>query len=84
MAPELFDGKSRPSTMTDIYALGLVIYEVCHVALSDESVPKDYSHRSSHINDHSVTISSYLRWLGSAPRDHRAGISLASRRMSGG
>ena len=84
MAPELFDGKSRPSAATDIYALGLVIYEVCHVALSGEAVPKNYSHRSSHINDHSVTISSYLRWLGNVPRDRRAGISLASQRMSGG
>lgn len=29
MAPELFDGKSRPSRESDIYALGMVIYEVC-------------------------------------------------------
>ena len=28
MAPELFDGKSRPSKESDIYALGMVIYEV--------------------------------------------------------
>jgi len=32
MAPELFDGKSRPSKESDIYALGMVIYEVCHIA----------------------------------------------------
>lgn len=29
MAPELFDGESRPSPESDIYALGMVIYEVC-------------------------------------------------------
>ena len=28
MAPELFDGESRPSRESDIYALGMVIYEV--------------------------------------------------------
>ena len=29
MAPELFDGESRPSRESDIYSLGMVIYEVC-------------------------------------------------------
>jgi len=28
MAPELFDGESSPSKESDIYALGMVIYEV--------------------------------------------------------
>jgi len=28
MAPELFDGRSSPSKESDIYALGMVIYEV--------------------------------------------------------
>ena len=28
MAPELFDGVSRPSKESDVYALGMVIYEV--------------------------------------------------------
>ena len=32
MAPELFDGKSRPSKESDIYTLGMVIYEVCYIA----------------------------------------------------
>jgi serine/threonine protein kinase len=40
MAPELFDGESRPSEATDIYALGIVIYEVCHIAFSSEPVLK--------------------------------------------
>ena len=30
LAPELFDGELRPSRESDIYALGMVIYEVCH------------------------------------------------------
>ena len=85
MAPELFDGESRPSKATDIYALGVVISEVCHIAFSGEPVSMDYFHRSSSINDPPavVSASSYLCWLESVPHDHRAGTSLVSLRMSG-
>jgi len=34
MAPELFDGESLPSRESDVYALGMVIYEVCHIVFS--------------------------------------------------
>ena len=53
MAPELFDGESRPSKATDIYALGIVIYEVRRIAFFGEIVLKDRSRRSSHTNGHS-------------------------------
>ena len=36
MAPELFDGESRPSKESDIYALGMVIFEVCHLVFPGE------------------------------------------------
>ena len=31
MAPELFSESSRPSKESDVYALGMVAYEVCYV-----------------------------------------------------
>ena len=61
MAPELFVSESRPSKATDIYALGIVIYEVCHATFSGESVLKNYSRRFSPINDHSPVVPAYLR-----------------------
>ena len=60
MAPELFDGKSRPSRESDIYALGMVIYEVCHMEFPGGSVLMDHSRRSSHTNPHSPTFSAML------------------------
>jgi serine/threonine protein kinase len=83
MAPELFDGKSSPSKATDIYALGMVIYEVCHTASSGEPILRDYSRRFSPISNHSPVVPAYLRWLESVPRDHKTGRSLAFLRASG-
>ena len=48
MAPELFDGESRPSRESDIYALGMVIYEVCTLYAwrigPDDSLPQVLAH----------------------------------------
>ena len=54
MAPELFDGESRPSRESDIYALGMVTYEVCRLEFPGESALMGRSHRFSHTTDHSL------------------------------
>jgi len=88
MAPELFDGESSPSRESDIYALGMVIYEV-RIAFSGESVlkPKDCTCRFSHTNDHSpvFTLILYPCWSSKTndPRGHRTERFLGSRKMSG-
>jgi serine/threonine protein kinase len=61
MAPELFVSESRPSKATDIYAFGIVIYEVRHATFSGEPVLKNYSRGFSPINDHSPVVPAYLR-----------------------
>ena len=43
MAPELFNDDPHPSKASDVYALGMVIYEVDYIAFFGESVLKDYS-----------------------------------------
>jgi serine/threonine protein kinase len=85
MAPELFDGESRPSKATDIYALGIVTYEVCRIELVGEPVLKGCFRRSSHTGDHSLAffVSSSLGWLEGGPRDHQTGAFLVSRMMCG-
>ena len=42
-APELFSENSRPSKASDIYAFGMIVYEVCCIALSSSSLLMDYS-----------------------------------------
>lgn len=54
MAPELLDGTSPPSSESDIYALGMVIYEVWRPGLSGRSALMDPSCRFSHTNGHST------------------------------
>ena len=53
MAPELFDGKSRPSKESDVYAFGMVIYEVRHTPFPGEVVLIDHSRRFLHTNNRS-------------------------------
>ena len=57
MAPELFDGMTSPSRESDIYSLGMVIYEVRYVAFPDKPVLMDDSRRLLHKNDHSPVFS---------------------------
>jgi len=87
MAPELYDEKSSPSKESDIYALGMVVYEVGSVEPSDEPVLKDHSCRFSLTTDHSLIsdVSLCLIWcyLESGPRGHRTGRFLVSRMNSG-
>jgi len=56
MAPELLDWTSPPSSESDIYALGMVIYEVCHPGSNGGLALMDLSDRSSHTNGHSTTL----------------------------
>ena len=87
MAPELFDGKSRPSKESDIYALGMVIYEVRTLYATAEPVLIDPFRRFSRIKGHSLPFSTtlYLDWssLESDPRDRRTMTFSVCRRMSG-
>ena len=87
MAPELFDGKSRPSKESDIYALGMVIYEVCRIALPDESALMDHPRRSLQTSHHSPTFLStpYLREfsLESDLHDQQTGVFWGCQRASG-
>ena len=57
MAPELFDGVSRPSKESDVYALGMVIYEVRRIAFPGDSVLIYHPRRSSHANNRSSASS---------------------------
>jgi len=88
MAPELFDGKSSPSKESDIYAFGMVIYEV-RITFPCESVLKlkDCACRFLHTNDHSPasTLTLCLCWSYkiSDPCDHQTERFLVSRKMSG-
>ena len=87
MAPELFDGRSRPSRESDVYAFGMVIYEVCCIVFSSESVLMDHSHRFSPRSDHSLMFSTTLHpgWPlpECDPRDQRTLTFSACRTMSG-
>ena len=57
MAPELLDWTSPPSSESDIYALGMVIYEVRRLGLTGRSALMDLSgNRSSHTNGHSTML----------------------------
>ena len=73
MAPELFDGKSRLSKESDIYALGMVIYEVCRAAFPHKSVLMDHPRRLLHTNNHSPVSAPapHPRWSSQegVPRD---------------
>ena len=54
MAPELLlDWKPHPSKEPDIYAPGMVIYEVCSTAFLSKSALIGRSHRSSQTNNRS-------------------------------
>ena len=87
MAPELFDRRSPPSKESDIYALGMVIYEVCCIAFPSGSILTNHFHRSSHKSAHSLTYPTtpHLGWSSpeSDPRDQRTGRFSACRRISG-
>jgi len=54
MAPELFRDNSCLSKASDVYALGMVIYEVGPHCILHESVLKDCFCRLSHTNGHSL------------------------------
>jgi serine/threonine protein kinase len=43
MAPELFNENSHPSKQSDIYALGMVVYEVGRIVLLGDSLLMDHS-----------------------------------------
>ena len=46
MAPELFSEKPRPSKQSDVYALGMVAYEVCCTLLPGDLPLMNYPRRS--------------------------------------
>ena len=87
MAPELFNDGSHPSKASDIYALGMVTYEVGLHCILCRINPKELFCRFSHKNGRSPAfpLSLYLGWssLANDPRGHRTGRFLASRKMSG-
>ena len=87
MAPELLDGTSPPSSESDIYALGMVAYEVCRSGFSGGSTLINRSVRSSHTNGRSTMFhpTPHPGWSSqeSNPRDHRTETFLACRRRSG-
>ena len=87
MAPELFNDGSHPSKASDIYALGMVTYEVgLHCILCRINL-KELLCRFSHKNGRSPAfpLSLYLGWssLANDPRGHRTGRFLVSREMFG-
>ena len=87
MAPELFNEDSRPSKESDIYALGMVIYEVCHIGLPGKPVLIAYSCSFSRTSTHFPVFSNFLcpYWssLGSGPLDQQTGTFSACQRRSG-
>ena len=87
MAPELFDDGPRPSKASDIYALGMVTYEVGPHCVLWRINPDDRFCRSSHMKYHSLKLApiSYLDGSPSAndPCGHRTERSLACRTRSG-
>jgi len=87
MAPELFNDGSHPSKSSDIYALGMVTYEVgLHCTLCRINL-KELLCRFSHKSSRSLAfpLSLYPGWssLANDPHSHRTGRFLASRKMSG-
>ena len=87
MAPELFKDGPRPSKASDIYALGVVIFEVRPHSVLRGTNPDDFSCRFSHMKHHSHGFLPLLRLRESStandPRGHQTERSSASRTMSG-
>jgi len=87
MAPELFTDNPHPSKASDVYALGMVIYEVGFHRILRVISPNDRPCRFSHTKNHSLgsLLTLYLAWSSPAhdPRDHQIWRFLASGTMSG-
>ena len=87
MAPELFKGDLPSSKASDIYALGIVTFEVSPRWFLRRTNTDERSCRFSRTKHHSHGFLPMLRLCGSSaandPRGHQTEISLASRTRSG-
>ena len=87
MAPELFQDDSRPSKVSDIYAFGMVAYEVGPHLVLWRIKPDEHSCRFLHTKCHSLVFSLFSyrgeSSMENGPRGHQTERSLASRTRSG-